>query len=495
MEAFLHDLHGLHVSKRFSEKGLISNLLTLNFELMNLKHHIGLVIAAPASGSGKTTVTLGLLAALKRRGLVVAPFKVGPDFIDPGHHARITGTTSRNLDGWMLDASANREIFSKAAQGADIAVIEGVMGLYDGYDGASDAGSTAQMAKWLGLPVLLVVDAKSMARSFAALVKGFAEFDPGLRTVGVVANNVAGERHIDYLRQAMTSIDVPLLGGIPRNAEIEIPDRHLGLFTADDHVLSDPDIYALADLVENHMDVTALLDSLPGVPIETAASANLPAPDVRIGVARDNAFCFYYEDNLDLLRQAGCEIVFFSPINDPEPPAGLHGLYLGGGYPELFADQLSENVSMRETIRDLCDSGMPVYGECGGFMYLCRYLITKEGASHEMAGVFSFETRMQPRLASLGYREIRLLSDTPIGPAGTIARGHEFHYSKWASAGESSDAAPVYGATDKSGADRGCPGWLKNSTLGSYVHLHFRSCPEIGAYFADACRRYKNEKG
>lgn len=459
----------------------------------------GLVIAAPNSGSGKTTLTLALLAALKARGFSLAPFKVGPDFIDPGHHSRITGTVSRSLDGWMLGRETNREIFARGCRDADLAVVEGVMGLFDGFSGADEAGSTAQMAKWLNLPVLLVVDAKSMARSFAALVKGFCEFDSGLRIAGVAANNVAGGRHLEYLREAMAGYGVPLLGGIPREAGIEIPDRHLGLYTADDHRLSETAIRQLADLVETHIDLEALLDRLPEAKTKAAPPAAPPAPDVRIGVARDNAFCFYYEDNLDCLRQQGCETVFFSPLTDAALPPDLDGLYLGGGYPELFAGQLEANASIRRSIKALADAGMPVYAECGGFMYLCRKLLARDGTACRMAGVFPFETRMQERLSALGYREIRLLTDTPLGPAGMIARGHEFHYSKFVTndpAHEGTDGiTAVYGSTDRSGADHGCPGWLKNHCLGSYVHLHFLSCPQAPGHFAAACRSYRDRKG
>jgi len=463
----------------------------------------GLVIAAPNSGSGKTTLTLALLAALKARGFSLAPFKAGPDFIDPGHHTRITRTVSRNLDGWMLGREINREIFARGCRDAELAVVEGVMGLFDGFSGADEAGSTAQMAKWLELPVLLVVDAKSMARSFAALVKGFCEFDPGLRIAGVVANKVAGERHFQYLREAVAGYGVPLLGGIPREATIEIPDRHLGLYTADDHVLSANAVRQLGDLVEKHMDLDALLDGLPEVKTDRSPPAAPPVPDVRIGVARDNAFCFYYEDNLDCLRQQGCETVFFSPLTDAALPPDLDGLYLGGGYPELFSRELEENTAMRRSIKTLAESGMPVYAECGGVMYLCRKLLTRDGTACQMAGVFPFETRMQDRLSALGYREIRLLTDTPLGPAAMIARGHEFHYSKFViheppfdrSDEKTDEIKAVYGSTDRSGADRGCPGWLKNQCLGSYVHLHFLSCPQAAAHFAAACRSYKDRKG
>ncbi len=451
----------------------------------------GMVVAAPASGSGKTTFTLGLLAALRNRGHAVAPFKVGPDFIDPGHHKRIAGTTSRNLDGWMLDENQNRRIFGHAACSADIAVVEGVMGLFDGYDGTTDAGSTAQMAKWLGLPVILVADAKSMARSFAALVRGFSVFDPACRICGVVANNVAGEGHLQYIAQAMENEDTPLLGGIVRNSAVSIPERHLGLHTAEDHGLTGEMVENLANLVEQSIDLDALTGRLPEIPLRMPEQPAAMGADVRIGVARDNAFCFYYEDNLDVLRENGCEIIPFSPIEDESPPAGIHGLYLGGGYPELFAGELAGNRSMKQAVRSLCESGMPVYSECGGFMYLCCSLVTAQGKPHEMTGVFDFETRMKKRLSALGYREIRFDADTPIGGTGWITRGHEFHYSELANPNAATKARQVYEAVDKTDRRRRCPGWLIHRTLGSYAHLHFRSRPEIGRFFANQCRKYK----
>lgn len=462
---------------------------------MNENKIKGIVVAAPESGSGKTTFTLGLLAALHKRGIAVSAFKIGPDFIDPGLHARITGSTSRNLDGWMLEKSANLEIFGRAARRADMAVVEGVMGLYDGFSGASEAGSTAQMAKWLGLPVLLVADAGSMARSFAALVKGFTAFDPDCTICGVAANNVASSRHLKYLAEAMEEIpDIPLFGGIFRNDQASIPERHLGLFTAEDHVLTKNRISALASLIEDNFDLDRLIFQLPEVQVKTAQAPAMPAPVVRVAVARDSAFCFYYEDNLDVLRENGGEIVFFSPISDAELPPDIDGLYLGGGYPELYARLLSQNTSMRKSIKNLCSQGIPAYAECGGFMYLCRQMADTEGNTFDMTGVFPFETLMQKRLSALGYREVRLLENTPMGPAGSVIRGHEFHYSHIREPEEKNCARPVYDTSDKTGSSRESPGWMVSRCLGSYVHLHFRSQPEIGSHFTRTCRQFQNER-
>jgi cobyrinic acid a,c-diamide synthase len=467
----------------------------------------GVVIAGTHSGSGKTTVTLGILAALQHRGFSVAPFKVGPDFIDPSHHRQVAGKQSRNLDGWMLSQSENRHIFARGIVGADLAVVEGVMGLFDGYDGRSEAGSTAQMAKWLDLDILLVVDARSMARSAGALVYGFTQFDPDCQFCGVVFNNVGSVRHLKYLCDALEEkVSIPVLGGLPRNPDLKIPDRHLGLMTADDHPLSEPQVMALAGFVEEHLDLDRLIEGLPEivdkdqVQKEEKKGRNdqinrTPVSDldvIRIGVARDKAFCFYYPDNFEVLEENGAKIVFFSPVNDRELPSNLDGLYLGGGYPELHAGKLSMNISMRKSIYQACKEGMPVYAECGGFMYLCEKLITKQDDAYEMVGCFPFASRMKDRLTSLGYREIKLSDNTPLGEKGLTARGHEFHYSYLEEEKILPKIQNVYESSDRSGKGRSCPGYLVNQCLGSYVHLHFRSCPEIGRNFISACRVYQN---
>lgn len=444
------------------------------------------------------------MAAFRRRGLAVAPFKVGPDFIDPGHHTRITGAVSRNLDGWMLPRAYNLDGFARASKGADIALIEGVMGLYDGYDGRSEAGSTAQMAKWTGVPVVLIVDAKSMARSAAALVHGFESFDPDLDFAGVIFNNVGSPRHLAYLREALEGrVKMPCLGGIPRDDDVAIPERHLGLVTREEHEASPETVQRLADLVENHVDINALWDRLPvvaGIPNPGATGPpdrddrDAGKTDVRIGVATDKAFCFYYQDNLDIFAAQGGRIVPFSPVSDPKLPEGLDGIYFGGGYPELFADKLAANKSMRRRILEKSTSGMPIYGECGGFMYLGREIRDNDGHRYPMTGCFPFATRMFPRLRSLGYREVALASDTLIGPAGTTIRGHEFHYSGLDETPENEGWQTVYAVSDRLGQPKTREGYQVRRTLGSYVHLHFGSCPDAAGHFVDACRTYSHER-
>ncbi len=435
------------------------------------------------------------MAALSRRGLTVAPFKVGPDFIDPGHHTRIVGAVSKNLDGWMLSKEYNLECFRRTAQAADVAVIEGVMGLFDGYDGKSEAGSTAQMAKWIGAPVILLVDAASMARSAAAVVMGFEHFDEQLNYAGVILNNLGSQRHLQYLADAMQErIKMPCLGGIIRNENIAIPERHLGLVTREDHPLTRQTIDELADIIEKNIDLDMLLNALPEINLPRPGGEEIVVQEkkVRIAVARDNAFCFYYQDNLELLEQHGAEIISFSPLTDGDLPQEVDGLYLGGGYPELFAGKLAENSGVRDRIRSKSRDGMPIYGECGGFMYLCEELVDQNNASYPMAGCFPFATKMFPRLKALGYREITLTGDTTIGKRGISIRGHEFHYS------ELTRLAPgfqtVYQISDRSGLDRAPEGYQISQTLGSYNHLHFGSEPTVAGHFVENCRKYHHSR-
>jgi len=462
----------------------------------------GIVIAGTKSGCGKTTITLGFMAALARRGLCVAPFKVGHDFIDPGHHAGVTNVSSINLDGWMLAREYNLKAFQKHAENADIAVIEGVMGLFDGYDGRSEAGSTAQMAKWLDLPVLLVADAKSMARSAAALVQGFERFDKNLKFAGVLFNNIGSRNHLVYLKDALEDhVHMPCMGGIIYNDEISIPERHLGLITRDEHPLSVQNINSLADMIEQNINLDFLIKSLPEIRFDIQQKQKNDAdnvkPCVRIAVALDKAFCFYYQDNLDILKSYGAEPVYFSPVNDQALPENIDGIYLGGGYPELFADKLEANESLRMQIREKSLDNMPVYAECGGFMYLCRELYDQQGKRHSMTGCFPFTAAMFPRLKALGYREITLKKTGVIGEAGAKIRGHEFHYSEITGNSNIKSGMKIdkiYDVADRAGKTAVSEGYQVNNTLGSYIHLHFGSCPDAAAHFVKSCLEYRNKR-
>lgn len=441
-----------------------------------------LLIAGTHSGCGKTTVTLGIMAALARRGLAVQPFKCGPDFIDPSLHQMVTGRVSRNLDVHMCGAPFVRQTFAKHCSHQGCAVVEGVMGLFDGGE-----GSAATLAKTLHLPVLLVIDIRSAAESIAAVVNGFATLDPGLKLAGVICNRVGSDKHRDMVAGAIAAhCTVPIIGFLPRREEVSIPSRHLGLHMGEEHPLAGEGLNQLAQLVEQHLDLDLLVrlaDERRSITAKEATVSTVAIdPDrVRIGVARDAAFCFYYEDNFDLLRAAGAELVFFSPLGDRHLPTGLQGLYLGGGYPELHARQLSTNRSMQEQIRDFAAAGRPVYAECGGFMYLTQAITDLEGHEFPMVGIYPFQTRMQPRLRRLGYRQPMLLRDTFLGPEGTVLHGHEFHYSTV------DDRHPAIETVFR--LDDGRPeGFLHHQTLAGYVHLHWGRTPEAATRFVQACR-------
>lgn len=453
------------------------------------------VIAAPASGSGKTTVTLALLAALRRRGLEVAPFKVGPDFIDPGHHAAASGRPSRNLDAWMCGDDGVRRTFAVGCVGAEMAVIEGVMGLFDGAEGGSEAGSTAAVAKLLKAPVLLVIDAKGQARSVAALIKGFVEFDPVLNVAGIILNRVASPRHAELLRAAHASVPglPPLLGVLPREPQIALPERYLGLVTAETAPENVVFYERLAAWFEAGVDVEQLLACQSGNPAVMAQDCRLePAPTlpgrVRIAVARDEAFSFCYPENLELLEEAGAEIEFFSPLRNGHLPAGISGIYLPGGYPELYAPRLAANLSLLQALRTAASVGMPIYAECGGLIYLSGG-VAGAAADHfqPFVALFPAAARMLPQRKALGYRQINFRFDTILGPAGTVARGHEFHYSEVAIAPEVPRSYAVSRADGQMLEDEG---YVLNNVLASYVHLHFASNPVLAPALVQSCRRW-----
>lgn len=453
-----------------------------------------LVIAAPQSGAGKTTVCLGLLAALSRRGVRVQPFKAGPDFIDPGLHQRAAGVVSHNLDTWMLSREENLALFLAHTRNKDLAVVEGAMGLFDGREdnaGIIPPGSTAELALWLDAPVVLVVNAQGQGHSVAALVKGFEEFHPRLRIAGVIFNRTGSTRHTRLLTRAVEMhCRARVLGSIPREAGIAIPERHLGLQTADDFPGSASFWERLADLMTEHIDLAALLTlantagALPQPP--QSADTSRQRRRIRLGVARDAAFCFFYHDNFQRLRDAGAELVFFSPLTDAGLPTGLDALWIGGGYPELRAETLAANVTMRAAIRRFAAGGRPIYAECGGLMYLGNTLHDTAAISHPMVGVFPFATRMTPRWRALGYREITVTSGNPFFPAGLRLRGHEFHYSKIVEDTPERDRVQRTLLLQDSHSSSCNEGFTIGRTLGTYVHLHFGSQPDAARHFVDS---------
>jgi cobyrinic acid a,c-diamide synthase len=451
------------------------------------------VLAAPSSGSGKTTLAVGLMSAFSER-LTVQAYKVGPDYIDPGYHAAATGRPSRNLDTWMIPPERVKESFARSAVNADLCIIEGVMGLFDGYDGRSEAGSTAEVAKLLSAPVVLVIDAGSMARSAGAVALGFRQFDPQLNLAGVILNNVASAAHAQWVTEAVQSVGSSVLGCVPRSQNLAVPDRHLGLYMAGERTAATQTFIETAkEVVRQNMDLSALealARTVPEIELRSLIipQGNLTSGDVRIGVARDEAFCFYYEDNFDLLREAGAELVFFSPLHDPDLPPALSGLYLGGGYPELYAAQLAENVPMRAALKSAIESGMPTYAECGGLMSLAETFVDGAGVSYPMLGVLPGFTRLTGQL-KMGYREVVALQSTPLLGKGETARGHEFHYSEWIR--PAGNDACAYAIQPRRGGESQPEGFAKDNLLASYVHLHFASNPHLARNFVSACRSFQ----
>lgn len=459
----------------------------------------GFVVAGTQSGCGKTTITLALMAAFRDRRFRVQPFKVGPDFIDPGLHTQVVGVESRNLDGWMLSEIYNKTLFQRLLSQADMGIVEGVMGLYDGYDGTSEWGSTAQMAKWLDLPVILVVDARSMARSAAALVHGFSRFDPRLKLAGVIFNRIGGPEHLEYLREAMSANlpEIPVFGGIPRDEHIGIPERHLGLITSDEIRLNSMWQKTLAGLAERHLDMDLILQKTGYLKEFPAKETTHPAERsdicVTIAVARDAAFCFYYPDNLDYLHRAGAELHFFSPLKGETFPETASGLYLGGGYPEVHAESLFQKgqSGFLEDVRKAVRQEMPIYAECGGLMVLSRFIETTEGKRYPMAGILPFGTHMLSRRKALGYTEVMLRRPCILGDPGLRLRGHEFHYSEIVEEEDSPSLEKVYEIQGRKDKTARLEGYRVGSVLASYVHLHWGSAPEAASHFVEQCAAFE----
>ncbi|KAF0144913.1 MAG: cobyrinic acid a c-diamide synthase [Nitrospirae bacterium] len=464
----------------------------------------GIVIAGTHSGGGKTTITLGLLAALKKKGLKVQSFKAGPDFIDSGLHRIITGRPSRNLDIRMCGEDYVRDCFYKHSMDADISIVEGVMGMYDG------EFSTANLAEQLNLPVILVVDAYGMAESAGAVVRGFASYEgqrakgskgqssknPDACLAGVIFNRVASESH--YLRLKESVRDVAVMGYLPRDLDFEIPHRHLGLTVAEENPIAEENIERLAKTVWEHVDVDAILSSIPhfNSPLSKGGhrGVDLSSSSTRIAIAYDKAFCFYYEDNFDLLKDAGAEIITFSLLSDSEIPDGVDAVYIGGGYPELYTEELSKNKAMLASIKGWADSGRPVYAECGGLMYLSQGIYDFDGNLFKMAGIFPFETQMKRGRPHLGYRDITLKDDCIIGKKGDKLRGHEFHYSEIKPSAISCQLSAITNCyalnNNKGGADIQDEGYRFRNTIASYIHVHFGSNPDIANNFINFTREY-----
>jgi cobyrinic acid a,c-diamide synthase len=444
------------------------------------------VIAGTASGVGKTTVTIGLARALRARGLRIAVFKCGPDYLDPTYHARGAGVPSHNVDGWMMGRDAVLATVARASADADVALVEGVMGLFDGASPTGEEGSTAEIAKWLRAPVLLGVDAAGMARSVSAVASGFARFDPDLAVDGLVCNRVGSRGHLELLRRAVGR--PPIVGGLPEEPALAFPERHLGLLTADEEAVPEDTFAGWGERVAEWFDLDRILRIARGAPAlpeaETIEGLEVAAaPPCRIGIAFDEAFHFYYADNLRRLEHLGATLVRFSPIHDLRPP-DVDGLYLGGGYPEVHAEALARNATMREAIAAVAARGAPVYAECGGLMYLAAGIRTLDGRLHPMVGLLPGEAVMAPRLQALGYVEVETQDSSILGPAGLRFRGHQFRYSDLRLVCE--DVERVY-TVRRRGGEVVREGYRTANTVASYVHAHWASNPLVAEGFVDAC--------
>ena len=460
-----------------------------------------LVIAGTHSGVGKTTLTVGVIAALRRRGMTVQPFKVGPDYIDPTYHTLAAGRACRNLDAWMLPPERVRSLFVRAAWDADVAVIEGVMGVFDGCAYADESGSTAEAAKLLQAPVVLVLDASKLARSAGAAALGYQRFDAGLPLAGFLVNRAAGEGHGRGVSRAVAdATGLPVLGWLPREESLCVPERHLGFVPTTERGRWAEFVRAAGDAAERYLDVDRLLAiARQAPPLAAVRDADfdavkcLPAGERPvIALARDEAFHFTYEDNIDLLREAGAEVVFFSPLADAALPPRTAGVLLSGGFPEVYADRLATNRTMHHALRAAHGRGVPIFAECGGLMYLTEAIVDGAGRSYDMVGLLPGRSVMGKRV-TLGYRLARAAEGAWLLPPGETVRGHEFHYSAWE--GRPEGLPPAYYLLPHSGEGEARPeGARVGSLWASYVHIHFGARLGLAARYVAACRGRQGDK-
>ena len=445
------------------------------------------VIAGVRSGVGKTTIATGIMGALVRRGLRVQPFKAGPDYIDPSYHQLACGVPSRNLDTWLLPHPTVSELFQRASARGDISVIEGVMGVFDGHSSLTEEGSTAQLAKLLDVPVILVADAAKVARSVAAEVLGYQQFDPDLRIAGVILNGVGGPRHMEFCQpQIEATTGLPVIGYLPRREEFLQPERHMGLIPTVEGTVVQEWYDAVIQQIEETIDLDRVLQiAATARPLQVSPQVfpeQIQPKRAKIAIARDKAFSFYYQDSLDLLEAWGADLVPFSPLEDSFLPEGIGGIYIGGGFPEMFARELSENAPMLSAVSEAVKRDMPVYAECGGLMYLGESLSDLEGKQHPMVGAIPVVSSMNERRLHLGYRQIEARTDGPLLRQGEQVRGHEFHWSVLEH--PPGEEQSVYKVIDQDGRPEG---FQMGSVWASYIHVHLGSKPSLASRFVDVC--------
>ena len=453
-----------------------------------------LVIAGTASNVGKTILTAGLIAAFKARGLTVQSFKVGPDYIDAAYLAHVSGRPCRNLDSWMLGEGALRQVLAQGALGADLALVEGMLGLFDGRSGSTD-GSTADVARIIKAPVVLVINVNDMTESAAAVALGFKSFAESPRIAGVLLNNVRSDAHRRRAEDAIWDIaKLPVLGALRAMPQLDIPQRERGLLPVTENKDWDRMIGLLAETIDRDVDLDLLLriankaELVPLVPKKIFQGKPDAGRTVRLAVAYDDAFNFYYPENLELLEEHGAQVVPFSPLEDEQLPQDAAGIYLGGGFPEVFVAPLAKNRSMAESIQRAYRSGIPIYAECGGLMYLGRSLRTDSGTTERMAGVIPVDVEMDGQIHRFGYRQLLTLEDSILSPRGQFYRGHEFHWSRIT--GHNGDLKPAYQMQNAEGDVIGYEGFVAPNLLASYVHLHFGQNPVLVDKFVQHCREY-----
>ena len=435
------------------------------------------LIAGTSSGVGKTTLTLGVMQALKKRGMKVQPYKVGPDYIDTAYHSKVTGNKSRNLDSYMLEDEKVKYLFERAMKEKDIAVVEGVMGLYDGKGTTIDNCSSSAMAKLLKLPVILVIDARAMAASSAAMVLGYKMIDPEVNIVGVIANNVKTKSHFKLVKESVEHYcNIPVIGYLPPNEAWRLPSRHLGLVPSSELDALEEMFEKLGEAIEQTIDIDKLLELCEAEEVTSSFEKVIEPLKQKVkgtmAVAYDEAFNFYYEDNLELLRDLGIKLVYFSPLRDKVLP-DCDWIYIGGGFPEVFAKELEANEKMRESLYKAHKKQIPIYAECGGLMYLGSYLVDEEGKRYSMVGILEGESKMTSGLKRFGYCYGEALEDTILSKKGESLRGHEFHHSEF----YSKELAAYRMRKNKEDDDdkTWLGGYSKGNTLASYLHIHFYS--------------------
>lgn len=443
------------------------------------------VLAGTGSGVGKTTLTIGIMRALMDRGYSVQGFKCGPDYIDPSYHTAVTKRPSRNIDSWMLSHDVVQSIVSRASKDADVAVIEGVMGLYDGKSPLEDTGSTAEISLITKSPIILIVNAASMARSVAAIVKGFQVLNEEIQIAGVIVNQLGSKGHFDIVKAAIEQeCKAPVIGYLLKGAVEPLPSRHLGLVPAIERGELDEYFAALAKKIEETVELDQLLaiTRAPELPDASTIFEKKKAEKVHLAVAKDAAFNFYYQENLELLEAAGAVLHYFSPLANEEVPKEAQGLYIGGGFPEEFAEQLAENQTANDSIQQAIREGLPTLAECGGFMYCTEAIVTRSGKRIPMLGLIQGEVVMQDKLAALGYREITGVAGNFLIGEKEEAKGHEFHYSTF----EGTHATPAY--FSKSRFRTQAEGYLHGNLVAGYTHFHFASNPKLIENWLKACK-------